>query len=157
MSEESEVASRTTQVFLNASLAGKGDRGRNAELVKHIRSRGFRCLYVPQEELPVGGKYTATQIKNANVEAIRKADVVVSVLDNPGLGVAFELSLALEIGKPVVLYRSSSQQDLGKMIEGVWEEFPPSRKAETIKGMLACLEHLAERNEEAAWSSRIRT
>jgi len=121
-------------IFLNASLARKSDRLRNQTVVDHLQSLGFTKIYLPQHEIPIETKCKPSEILRANEQAVKEASIVICILDNVGFGVVYELTLALQIGKPVFVLRPiNSTQVLGKMIEGVLDDRVPARqKASTV-------------------------
>src|SRR4051812_3492961 len=120
------------RVFLNAPLSALGDRLVNEQAVALLQKHNF-TVYSPPHQLPVGTDASAQAILEANARAVIETDVMVSVLDKPGLGVAFELGVAWALGKPIIAFRSDIQDYLGKIIEGVWMSLPQGRTARTLE------------------------
>jgi len=73
---------------------------------------------------------------------VEQCDLVLSVLDEPGEGVIFELGFAYALGKPIFAFRSNGQSYLGKVVEGLWLELPESQKAKTLDELRSRLKHL---------------
>src|SRR5688572_24296259 len=94
---------RRPRIFINASLSSLAEQRLNAEIASMIESLNAET-YLPQRELPIDMLASAEEILIANMRAVQEADLIVSVLDKPGLGVAFELGFAAAIGKRCVLF-----------------------------------------------------
>lgn len=124
------------RVFINASLSSLAERQLNKEITKILDNLGVD-YYLPQEAIPPAENVDSTAVLEANLRAIKGCDVVLSILDKPGLGVIFELGQALAMKKPVVLFRSDMQDYMGKIMEGVWEvERDKARSLEELKTIL---------------------
>lgn len=121
-------STRGRYAFLNAGLSALGDRLVNDRIIEIIRASSLG-VFAPQLELPLGGPLSALEIKERNVQAIRGCALVVSVLDKPGLGVAYEIGVADTLSKPVIAFRTEFQPYVGKILEGVWESLPQNRRA----------------------------
>ena len=131
----------STRLFLNASLAEPSDQSRNVEVLEIIGRFPNLSCYAPQIEVPLGTPLSAQEILQKNLEAIWEADVVLTVLDNPGVGVGVELGYTLHAAKPIIAFRPSNAY-LGKMLEGLWESLPADYKATTLDGLHAVLSRL---------------
>lgn len=118
-------------VFINASLSSLAERAFNAEIEKVTKELGFQC-YLPQAALPPEKDVRARNVFLENMEAIAECDILLSVLDKPGLGVVFELGYAKAMGKDIIAFRSDEQDYLGKVVEGLWEGLPDDCKARTL-------------------------
>lgn len=125
--------------FLNAGLSTAAEQLFNEAVMQGITRAGLR-VYVPQHELPVGTQLLPEEIYRANLEAVRGADVIVSILDKPGLGVVLELGYAAALEKPLFFLRTDVQDYLGQVVEGMWNECPPDRRARSILEMERALE-----------------
>ena len=128
------------KVFLNAGLSSLAEQEFNKSLVKMLRKYNFE-VYSPQEVLPPGIQVSATEIYNANLSAIAGSDIILCVLDKPGLGVIFELAQALAMKKKVIIFRSDIQDYLGKIIEGLWESIDNKYKAQNLQQLNDILEN----------------
>jgi len=118
-------------VFLNAGLSSLAEQMFNKE-ISHLLSKYGFMVYMPQEVLPPGISISAAEIYRANLKAIQDADLLISILDKPGLGVVYELGYALANSKKVIMFRSDVQDYLGKIIEGVWEITDSQYKARDL-------------------------
>ena len=70
-------------------------------------------------------------------------DALLTVLDKPGLGVAFELGVAFAMKKQVVLFRTDVQDYLGKVLEGLWQSHPSHLRAVTVEELRLVLSQLS--------------
>lgn len=131
------------KIFINASLSTIAEQRFNNELVEIANELGFD-VYFPQEVIPPQNNASATRIFEANLQAIKDCDIVLSVLDKPGLGVIFELSYALAINKTIMVFRSDRQDYLGKVIEGLWEKLQQKYKAQTLDELKDVLRKILE-------------
>ena len=113
----------------------------NAELVEIIRAEGFE-VYLPQEEMPPGLDIPSSEILKGNLKAIEKCDIVLSVLDHAGLGVALELGYAIANGKVILAFRSDLQDYLGKVLEGFWDNIEENAKARNFDELKDILRNL---------------
>src|SRR5438094_601560 len=95
----------------------------NAEIDRLVRKVGLRT-YLPQTHIPPGSNVDSLKVFKANVAAVRKSNVVLTVLDKPGLGVAFELGYSFAGKKRVIAFRTDPQDYLGKIVEGFWNRLP---------------------------------
>lgn len=127
--------------FVNASLSSLGEQRLNEELADLIRRAGHH-VYLPQREVPIGSRASAAEILSANTKAVMAADVVLAVLDKPGVGVAFELGVAYAARKRIVLFRSDRQDYLGKVLEGFWDSHPSEFKATTLEELTQVVSRL---------------
>lgn len=116
----------------------------NKKIAKIIRDLGL-IIYLPQEVIPPGTNASPKQIFEANLVAVKDSDIIVSVLDKPGLGVSFELAYALALNKTIVAFRSDKQEYLGKILEGLWESLNEKHKASSLKELKYALEALLPR------------
>jgi len=120
-----------TKIFLNAPLSSLAEQKLNQEIERLITAHGFSC-YTPQEILPPGTGVGASEIVKSNIDALNQCDIILSVLDKPGLGVIFELAYAYAKDKEIILLRTDKQDYLGKIIEGFWERMPEERRAKSL-------------------------
>lgn len=131
------------RVFINAPLSTLAEQRLNKEISEIVNEQGFEC-YFPQEVIPPGSNTSATRIVEANIQAVKNCDIVLSVLDKPGLGVIFELAYALALNKTIIVFRSDKQDYLGKVIEGLWERLEQKNKARTLEKLKEILKTYAE-------------
>lgn len=129
------------RVFINASLSSEHARRLNAEIAAIVRTR-YQGVFLPQHELPPGEKFSNSHILRSNLIALSTCDLVLSVLDSPGSGVTLEIGAALVLRKPICAFRSEFGSDLGKMLEGVWEELPGNQKASSLEELRHMIDHL---------------
>jgi nucleoside 2-deoxyribosyltransferase len=111
-----------------------------------VEEEGFRCD-LPQEILPPGPSADPIKVLRLNSKLVRSCDVVLSILDSPGEGVFFELGAAYALGKPIVAFRSQTNDHLGKVVEGVWLTLPQSRKATSLDELRFALRRLRRKGE----------
>jgi nucleoside 2-deoxyribosyltransferase len=104
-------------VFINAALSTLWERELNATVVELLRELGLD-YFSPQDELPPGSQASATKILQANTRALEHADIVLCVLDKPGLGVAFELGHAAALGKTIILFRKTDRTTSARSLKG---------------------------------------
>ena len=126
------------RVFLNASLSSSGKRIFNERLKRIVIEEGLECL-LPQEILPPGRNLDEVEILKTNQRLIESSDIVLSVLDKPGEGVIFELGVAFALGKPIIIFRSNEQDNLGKIIEGIYKLLPQDRKTGNLRELRTIL------------------
>lgn len=138
----SQAGRKPFRVFINASLSSLAEQRLNTEIAAIVEEAGL-CVYLPQRELPLGAKASPGDILEANSIAVANCDVVLSVLDKPGLGVAFELGLAFALKKCIVLFRTDTQDYLGKVIEGLWASQTEARRASTIEELRSLIARLS--------------
>lgn len=132
------------KIFINAGLSSVAERDFNHKIKKICLDCGFE-LYMPQEALPPGKSISSQLIFKANMNSILASDYIISVLDKPGLGVAYELGFARAMNKEIIIFRSDSQDYLGKILEGFWESIPDDRKAKTLFELKKILLNLGEK------------
>lgn len=119
-------------VFLNASLSGLGNRLLNDQVLSVLRGYDVD-VYAPQVELPLDAGLSPIQILTANTDAIKRCDVVISILDKPGLGVAYELGVAMTLERPILAFRSATGESLGKILDGLWDRLRPDVRATSLR------------------------
>lgn len=119
------------KIFINAGLSSLAEQEFNKKIKKLCLDCGFE-LYLPQEALPPGKSISAQLIYKANMNAILASDIILSILDKPGIGVAYELGFAKAMDKEIIVFRSDTQDYLGKIIEGFWDSLPRNRKAKSL-------------------------
>lgn len=120
------------RIFFNAPLSSLAEQRLNSEIAQMVRDLGFE-IYLPQIEIPPTGNTSATRVFESNIQAVRHSDIILSVLDKPGLGVAFELGYAIAINKIIIAFRSDEQDYLGKVLEGLWKSLEARYKAQTLE------------------------
>jgi len=130
---------------LNAALWPAAHREFNKQLRRVIEDQGFE-VYLPQDMVQPDYTLSAHEILKANVEAVENADIILSVLDCPGLGVSFEIGYAMAKGKKMIAFRSDVRTYFGKIIEGFWENLDSGSKAQTLTELSAIL-HSQARSE----------
>lgn len=118
-------------VFINAPLSTMAEGRLNDEIDRIVKGIGFRT-YLPQANIPPGLDVDPLKVIRANIVAVRKSDLVLTVLDKPGLGVAFELGYSVACKKKVIAFRTDPQDYLGKVVEGFWKDLPKESKATTF-------------------------
>jgi len=125
-------------VFVNAPLSTLAEGRLNAELRRLVEAMGY-LTYLPQGHIPPGSDVSSLEVLNDNISAVRKSDIILTVLDKPGLGVAFELGYATARKKKIVALRTDPQDYLGKIIEGFWENLPLTSRATSLSELRAIL------------------
>jgi nucleoside 2-deoxyribosyltransferase len=131
------------KIFINAPLSTMAEQELNKKIVDIVKKLEFE-FYFPQEVIPPGTNTAAVRIFEANVQAVKNCDIVLSVLDKPGLGVVFEIAYALAMNKTIILFRSDMQNYLGKVMEGLWQSFDSRKKAQTIEELRQILKAFAK-------------
>lgn len=126
------------RIFLNAALWPAAHRQFNKRLRRIIEDHGFE-VYLPQDASAPDHPPSAEEILKANVRAVENCDIVLSVLDCPGLGVAFEIGYAMAKNKTMIAFRTDLRTYLGKIIEGFWDNLDSKSKARTLDELSAVL------------------
>ena len=129
------------KVFVNAPLSALGWQFLNDEIARILHDEGFD-YYLPQEVFPPGTSISSVSIFHENLAALKDCDVVLSVLDRPGLGVAFELGVAFALGKIVILLRTDKQDYLGKIMEGLWQSTESELRAVDLEELRSVLRRI---------------
>ncbi len=138
---------RRLRFFINSSLSSLAEQRLNAELADVVE-QASHSVYLPQRELPLGTRASPAEILEANSAAVRASDAVLVVLDKPGLGVAFELGVAFAVKKRIVLFRTDTQDYLGKILEGLWQSHERDLRATSVEELRVVLSRLS------SWSTR---
>lgn len=81
--------------------------------VTKLTSRGF-SVFAPQ----FLGPAEPAEIYVRDVLNVRKCNVLIAEVSNPSLGVGMEIMLAIELKKPVLLFRNKDAIRLSKMVLG---------------------------------------
>lgn len=126
------------RIFLNAALWPAAHREFNNQLRRIIEDHGFE-VYLPQNAFPRDRTPSAEKILKANARAVENCDIIFSVLDCPGLGVAFEIGYAMAKNKTMIAFRTDMRTYLGKIIEGFWDSLDSKSKARTLTELSAVL------------------
>ncbi len=100
------------KVFISSPLK---NRELNTRIARLLEERGFR-VYLPQRNTPQS-KNVKT-VFNANVNAIKEVDIIVTALINHGRDLGFEVGLAYGLGKPIIALVNSKDYIKNKMITG---------------------------------------
>lgn len=135
-----EKKPKKLKVFLNAPLSHLAAQLLNTKIKEILEEEGFTCIF-PQGILPPGPNADPREVFRQNVAFVRECDVVLSVLDEPGEGVIFELGVAQALNKPIIAFRSNGFSYLGKVIEGFWLTLPKLQKATTLAELRNRLKH----------------
>lgn len=143
VTRETRSSASEGRVFLNAPLSTLAEQRLNDVISSLVVDLGFTC-YSPQEKIPPGSSLAPAVIFEENRRAVDESDIILCVLDKPGLGVVFELGYALAQGKTIVAFRSDQQDYLGKVLEGLWERLDTDRKATTLDRLREILSQLRE-------------
>jgi nucleoside 2-deoxyribosyltransferase len=110
----------------------------NNRLKTLVENHGFE-VYLPQEAFPPDYIPSAEEILETNIAAVENCDIILSVLDCPGLGVAFEIGYAMAKNRRMIAFRSDLRTYLGKIIEGFWDNLDSKSKAQTLDQLSAVL------------------
>jgi len=100
------------RVFISSSLKNKE---LNKKIAEVLEEHGFE-VYLPQRDTPQSNDIET--VFRANVEGIKKADVVVAVLINYGRDLGFEVGFAYGLGKPIIGLINDESYKEDKMIAG---------------------------------------
>lgn len=133
------------RIFVNATLWPVAHREFNKQLKRIIKDHGFE-VYLPQDVFHPDDIPSAKEILKANAKAVENSDIILSVLDCPGLGVAFEIGYAMAKNKRMIAFRTDLRTYLGKIIEGFWDDLGSENKARTLNELSAILQ--AQENSE---------
>lgn len=82
-------------------------------ILKTLEERNL-SVFAPQFLPPVSAK----EIFNRDVEQVRICDFLIAEVSNPSLGVGMEIMLAIELLKPVLLFRHKESKRLSLMVTG---------------------------------------
>jgi len=122
---------KKTLVFVSSPLSKITDQVLNLKIQEVLEKEGFTCI-LPQIVLPPNSKIASRKIFNVNVALIKRCDVVLAILDQPGEGVLFELGVADALGKQILVLRGKKHRYLGKVVEGFLSTLPKSSKASSL-------------------------
>ncbi len=123
------------KIFICSKINDADHRRLNDEIYNSCRELGFSA-FLPQNELPLDTKLSPLQILEANERAVDDADIILAVFDHAETGVGMELERAHLLKKYIIAFRSEesiAEEDLGKMLEGVWERIPGKHKVHNIQ------------------------
>ncbi|MHA1638549.1 MAG: nucleoside 2-deoxyribosyltransferase [Candidatus Thorarchaeota archaeon] len=84
------------------------------KLVVETLEKRMISVFAPQF-LP---KVSAEEIYTRDVDQVRKCDFLIAEVSNPSLGVGMEIMLAIELMKPVLLFRHTESKRLSLMVLG---------------------------------------
>jgi nucleoside 2-deoxyribosyltransferase len=108
--------------FAGSIRGGRDDKDLYAEIIEKLKKYGeVLTEHLGDKTLSVMGEYVKKSdfIYNRDIEWLKTADIVISEVTNPSLGVGYELAYAEKLNIPVVcLYRPSADKKLSAMIEG---------------------------------------
>lgn len=82
-------------------------------VVETLRDRDIE-VFAPQFLVPAA----AREIYLRDVQWVRQSDFLVGEVSNPSLGVGMEIMLAIELKKPVLLFRQAESPRLSRMVLG---------------------------------------
>ena len=136
---------RFKTVFINAPLSTMAEGKLNMEIDRIVKEIGYRT-YLPQANIPPGSDVDPLKVLKANIAAVSKSDLVLTVLDKPGLGVAFELGYSVASKKKVIAFRTDPQDYLGKVVEGFWQDLPQASKATSFRELKTILRTWVEKS-----------
>jgi nucleoside 2-deoxyribosyltransferase len=100
------------RVFISSSLK---NRQLNKRISEVLEEHGFE-VYLPQRDTPQSNDIET--VFRANIEGIKKADVVVAILINYGRDLGFEVGSAYVLGKPIIGLINDESYKEDKMIAG---------------------------------------
>jgi nucleoside 2-deoxyribosyltransferase len=98
--------------YVAGPLFSEAERALNARVARALSDAGF-TVYLPQRDAPpANGDGYAARIYAANVEALRRADVVVAMCDGSQVddGTAWEIGHAVARGIPVYACRTDGRR-----------------------------------------------
>ncbi|TFF91434.1 hypothetical protein EU545_04085 [Candidatus Thorarchaeota archaeon] len=82
-------------------------------VVEVLKERGIE-VFAPQFLVPA----EAREIFLRDVKWVRQSDFLIGEVSNPSLGVGMEIMLAVELKKPVLLFRQTDSGRLSRMVLG---------------------------------------
>lgn len=127
-------------------------------VIDSLKSRNI-SVFAPQFLAPL----EPAEIYQRDVSNIRTCDILIGEVSNPSLGVGMEIMLAIELGKPVLLFRNKSAEKLSRMVSGAsgialveYENLDEVRefigrvdlKSLVIKSCPNCTSHIAEKTDD---------
>jgi nucleoside 2-deoxyribosyltransferase len=122
------------KVYIASKLKHKSQTGLNSQIASLCKDR-FE-VFSPQEEvLPNESSLSPKKILYLNLGAIDDCDVFILVFDRCDSGAAMEYMRAKMLGKTIIGYRtvkSIKKEDIGKMMEGVWETLPDNMRVSSL-------------------------
>lgn len=59
-----------------------------------------------------------SEVFKRDISQVRMSDFLIAEVSNPSLGVGMEIMLAIELVKPILMFRKSDSQDLSHMAKG---------------------------------------
>ncbi|TFG13992.1 hypothetical protein EU537_04635 [Candidatus Thorarchaeota archaeon] len=103
------------QVYLSGPIIHEGLRKDDfyKSVIEHLEKRGID-VFAPQFMASTDAKH----IYERDVEQVKKSDLLVAEVSSPSLGVGMELMLAIELGKPVLIFRHRESERLSRMVFG---------------------------------------
>jgi len=139
-------------VFLAAPLFNKSERDFNKRLASRLRLSGFN-VWMAQEApfITHGSPEEKKRIFESDLEALRKSDVVVAVLDGRDVdsGSAFEIGYAYAFSKPIIGlktdYRTFSRiEEVNLMLE-----VPLVKLCRSVEEVIDALELIRKKSRSA--------
>jgi nucleoside 2-deoxyribosyltransferase len=103
------------QVYLSGPIIHENLRRDDfyKSVIKHLENREID-VFAPQFMAASDAKH----IYERDVEHVRKSDLLIAEVSNPSLGVGMEIMLAIELGKPVLMFRHRESERLSRMAFG---------------------------------------
>jgi nucleoside 2-deoxyribosyltransferase len=126
-------------------------------IIDSLESRNL-SVFAPQFLAPL----EPAEIYQRDISNIRACDILIGEVSNPSLGVGMEIMLAIELRKPVLLFRSKSAEKLSRMVSGSagkalfeYEDLDEVRefigslnlKSLVIRSCPNCASHIAEKTD----------
>ncbi len=127
-------------------------------IIDFLKSQDI-SVFAPQFLAPL----TPAEIYQRDVSNIRTCNILIGEVSNPSLGVGMEIMLAIDLGKPVLLFRNKSAEKLSRMVSGAsgkvlfeYENLNEVRefigglnlKNLEVKSCPRCTSHIAERTND---------
>ncbi len=126
-----------TQAYLSGPIINIEDRKDDFyTLVVNILNQMNVRVFSPQFLPPAPAK----EIYERDVEWVRSSDFIIAEVSRPSHGVGMEIMLAIELGKPIVMFRDRSSKGLSKMVLGatgkvLFEYDEPSQVERILKSI----------------------
>jgi nucleoside 2-deoxyribosyltransferase len=129
------------RVFLSSRVSTRRHQRLN-DRIAELCTRAGLSPFVPQHDIPESA--SSVQILEHNEVAVDESELVITVFDTAGAGVALELGRARARHKLIIGFRSrrsQTREQLGMMLEGAWADLPQTRRASSLAELRVALQH----------------
>ena len=132
-----ESVGRKKKSFISSTIRSEWNQSYNQHLCTRLESAGFHC-FLPQRDVnPSCGANVFLQ----NTQAIKEADVVLTVVKNENVNLGVEAGFAFAIDKPIIIL-CDKQSHLPSMLLGVGRQIFRVAELEDIEDYIEQLMQL---------------